>query len=578
MQRNGESNGGLRQRASLRRSVPGMVIALLLFCGLPVTPLSAASAPSRSINKEYFNILKSIDLLGEVYREVSKSYVDTLNVSGLMYAGIDGMLRTLDPYTVFLDENDSDELDELTSGQYVGVGITIASIDGAVFVTSLVDGYAAAKAGIKVGDSIVAINNRRVRNMSLDEVKALIKGPAATPLIFKLERQGSPSFSARLVRAEVRLSTVSYSGIIGGSGYIEMKSFGVRSADDLREAFQGLVHQASAQHQPLKGMILDLRNNPGGLLNVAVDVASLFVSNGSEVVSIRGRSPDMAKSYVTGTPPLDAVLPLVVLINGQSASAAEIVAGAIQDLDRGVIIGERSYGKGLVQSVVRLSYNTALKVTTSKYYTPSGRLIQKEANNAVSESRKVLPKAQEEKASEVFYTKGKRKVYGGGGIMPDIQLSEPTSSPYLSALSKKGLLFLFSSFYRSAHNVMPSQPLDRPAFMASFADFLRSKKFVYTSDSERSLNELKESMKKVQPETTDSSLKCVTALQQEIERLKEQEILKESAEVAQELEVEILRHYNESIARHVELDHDQSVKKAVELLSDSRNYSRILHH
>jgi carboxyl-terminal processing protease len=575
-----QSNGARVQRVSLQKSVLSTIVALFFFCGVPSTTFSAVSAPSvvvDSSDKEYFEIVKSIDLFGEVYREVSKSYVDRINVSELMYAGIDGMLHTLDPYTVFLDENDSDELDELTSGQYAGIGITIASIDGMIFVTSVVDGYAAVKAGIKVGDGIAAINTREVKKMSLDEVKSLIKGPAGSPLTLQIERQGSPSFSARLIREEVRVSTVSYSGILDGIGYIEMKSFGARSMDDLREAFQGLLSQASAQHHPLRGIILDLRNNPGGLLNVAVDVASLFVSKGSEVVSIRGRSPEMAKSYLTEVPPLDAVLPLVVLINGQSASAAEIVAGAMQDLDRGVVIGERSYGKGLVQSVIRISYNTALKLTTSKYYTPSGRLIQKEGNNAVHESREVLPSAQREKVSQVFYTKGKRKVYGGGGILPDIQLSDPVTSSYLSELSKRGLLFLFSSAYCSTHPVMPVQPFDRPALMASFADFLRNKKFTYTSNPERHFNELKESMKSVQQGNIDSGLPCITAMQQEIDRLKEQEIEKESADVAHTLEVEIIRHYNDRIARHAELDHDPVVKKAVEVLSDSRSYSRILH-
>ncbi len=588
MQRNSESSGGWFRRASLRQGVLAIVVALLFFCGVPSLTFSAVSEPSvhsvpsvsslpaDSTDKEYFEIIKSIDLLGEVYREVSKSYVDKLNVSGLMYAGIDGMLRTLDPYTVFLDENDSDELDEMTSGQYVGIGISIASLDDEVFVSSVVDGYAAAKAGIRVGDSIVSINNERVRKMSLDKVKALIKGVAGTPLHFQLERQGLPPFSARLTREEVRLSTVSYSGIFGAVGYIEMKSFGARSTADLREALQGLVRQAAEQHLPLKGIILDLRNNPGGLLTVAVDVSSLFVPSGSAVVSIRGRSAKLDKSFVTETPPLDAQLPLAVLINTQSASAAEIVAGAMQDLDRGIVIGERSYGKGLVQSVVRLSYNTAVKVTTSKYYTPSGRLIQKESNNAVSELRKVLSTSHEGKASEVFYTKGKRKVYGGGGIMPDIQLSEQATSPYLSELRKRGLLFLFSSAYRSTHPLIPSQPIDRPALMALFADFLRGKKFVYTSESERRFNELKESMKKVQPENTERS-QSLTLLLQEIEQFKKQEIQKESASVAQELEVEVLRHYDERMARKAELDHDLVVKKAVELLSDSLKYAQILH-
>ncbi len=580
MSSNNESDGGWLRRASLRQGVLAIMVALLFFCGVPSSLFSAepvSAAPVDSTDKEYFEIVKSIDLLGEVYREVSKSYVDTLNVSGLMYAGIDGMLRTLDPYTVFLDEHDSDELNELTSGQYVGIGITIASIDGSVYVTSVVTGYAAAKAGIRIGDRIVTINGQEVRKMSLDEVKTVIKGAVSTPLTFQLERQGSPSFSASLIRQEVRVSTVSYSGILNGTGYIEMKSFGAHSMDDLREAIEGLLRQASEQHLPLKGLILDLRNNPGGLLNVAVDVASLFVTTGSEVVSIRGRSPEMAKSYVTASPPLVPRLPLVVLINSQSASAAEIVAGAIQDLDRGVIIGERSYGKGLVQSVIRISYNTSLKLTTSKYYTPSGRLIQKEGHNAVRESRKVIPAAQVETAAQIFYTKGKRKVYGGGGIMPDIQIPEPVTSPYLSELNKRGLIFLFSSEYCSTRPVIPPQPLDHQAIMASFTNFLQGKKFVYTSDSERRFNELKEGMKNLEPAINESSLQCIAAFQKEIGRFKELEIAKESADVVQSLEVEILRHYNDGIARHIEIEHDPAVQKAIELFSDSRTYSRILH-
>lgn len=584
MQSNEKRSRGWLWRGSLRQGLLALMGAFFFFSAhspsllLSAEPARLAPADSASsADREYFDIVKSIDLFSEVYSEVSKGYVDTLNVSGLMYAGIDGMLRTLDPYTVFLDENDADELDELTSGHYAGIGITIASVDTLFYVTSVVDGYAAAKAGLRIGDTIVAINGREIRTMSLDEVKTLIKGPAGSPITFLIERQGVPSFSSTLMREEVRVSTVSYSGILDGTGYIEMKSFGSHSMDDLREAIQGLLRQASEQHFQLKGLILDLRNNPGGLLNVAVDVASLFVSKGSEVVSIRGRSPEMAKSYVTASPPLLPALPLVVLINSQSASAAEIVAGAIQDLDRGVIIGERSYGKGLVQSVIRISYNSSLKLTTSKYYTPSGRLIQKEVNNAVRESRKVIPVPQGETATQIFYTKGKRKVYGGGGILPDIQLPEPVTSPYLSELNKRGLIFLFSSAYRSLNPVMPVQPLDRAAVMVSFADFLQRRKFVYTSDSERRFNELRESMKKVQSTNTESDSQSVTAFQQEIDRLKKQEITAESEHVAQALEVEILRHFNDRIARTVEIGHDTAVKKAVWLFSDSRGYSRILH-
>lgn len=578
MQSNRECNGVQCRGFSWRQSVEYFLAPLFLFSCLLSSPLFAASSPDKlSLDKEYFDIIKSVDLLAEVYHEVSASYVDTLNVSKLMYAGIDGMLHTLDPYTVFLDEEDSGELDEMTNGQYVGIGITIASLDGAFYVTSVVEGSPAAKAGIRVGDTMLAINNKEIKKASLADVKTLMKGVLGTPMTMQLERHGASPFTASLVREEVQVKSVSYAGIIQGTGYIEMKSFSARSAVELRSALQRLLQQAQERHISLKGIILDLRNNPGGLLDAAVDVTSLFVRKGSDVVSIRGRSLEKAQLYRTTIPPLDAALPLAILINNESASAAEIVSGAIQDLDRGVIIGERSYGKGLVQSVIKIHYDNTLKITTAKYYTPSGRLIQKEGK-AVNEKRKVLPKAPEANAAQVFYTKGKRKVYGSGGITPDILFTQPVMSRYLSDLRKKGLLFLFSSSYCSSFPAMPQLPLDRHALMVSFDDFLHSRKFTYVSESERHFNELKESLNKVQLQHADSSgQNTLGTLRQEIDRLKEQEIEKESKSVATALEVEILRHYNEHLARKAELDNDPEVKKAIEVLSDSGQYSSILH-
>ena len=555
----------------------GFLVVLLCCSALPSATLYAAS---RSSEKEYFDIVKSIDLFGEVYRELSKSYVDTLNVGKLMFAGIDGMLLTLDPYTVFLDEEDSGDLDDMTSGQYAGIGVTISPIEGMFYITSVVEGGAAAKGGITSGDAIVSINNQDLRQSSFDEVKSLMKGVAGSSFTLGLKRQGAPPFSLTLVRSEVRVSPVSYSAIMDGIGYVELKNFSARSADDLREAILGFKRQSAEQHTPLKGVILDLRNNPGGLLTVAVDVASLFVNQGSLVLSIRGRTAESIKSYVTTAPPLDAAIPLAVLINAESASASEIVSGAMQDLDRGVIIGERSYGKGLVQSVIPISYHNTLKLTTAKYYTPSGRLIQKE-KEAAHDVRKVLQKAKEENRVQIYYTKGKRKVFGGGGIMPDIQLADPASSLYLSTLRKKGLIFLFSSIYASMHPVMPHQPLDRKALMASFSEFLRGRKFVYTSESDLRIKELKgelkEYMKKNSSDKNSELTKSLAELEQKIDRIKAQEIAGQSERVAQVLEAEIIRHYNLRQARRVELDHDLVVKKAVEVLSDSRKYSGVLH-
>ena len=559
-----------------------MIALLCLISFFPLPSVTLAAEPSA--DHEYFEILKSIDLLGEVYNEVSKNYVDPVNTSELMYAGIDGMLRTLDPYSVFLDVDDSEELDEQTNGQYVGIGITLASLDGKFFITSVAVGHPAAKAGVKVGDHIIAINNKEITKLSSDDVKAQIKGATGTSMTLKLERQGVKPLTLTLFREEVRVNTVSYFRLIDGVGYIEMKSFGAHSADELREALQALQQQAREHQLPLKGVVLDLRNNPGGLLNAAVDVASLFLAKGSDVVSIRGRAADVVKSYVTERAPFDVAMPLVVLMNSESASAAEIVAGALQDLDRAVILGERSFGKGLVQSVVKISYDSSLKLTIAKYYTPSGRLIQKEVKRA-SGKRKVLPAPQAENASHVFTTKNGRKVYGGGGILPDITATEASSSPYLAELRKKGLLFLFARDYCAASpKKVPSR--ERELLMASFRDFLARQSFIYTTDAERRFKVLKEAVKEALKESmasalaaaspTDERMTSFSAVEQTIERLKKQEIAQASAEVAAALDVEILRHYDEQQARQAELDGDLAVKQAVALLSDSAKYNSTL--
>ncbi len=560
-------------RASkLRRMMVRSALASMLLC--PVIP-SLPTYAVTSTDREYFDIVRSIDLLGEVYREVSKGYVDKFNASELMYAGIDGMLHTLDPYTVFLDEEASKDFGEITSGQYPGIGITIASIEGKIYVTSISGGYPAAKGGVMVGDRIVSINSKELLHLSLDDVRELIKGPSGSAITLGIERQGSSALKLKLVREEVRVNSVNYSGIIDGIGYIEMKNFGTRASDDLRDAYQALRREAAEKKLPLRGLILDLRNNPGGLLDVAVDVTSLFVRKGSEVVSIRGRLPETSKSYTTITQPLDAVLPLAILINGETASAAEIVSGAIQDLDRGIIIGGRSYGKGLVQSVIRLSFGHTLKLTTAKYYTPSGRLIQKKREDEEDRSpRKVLYEKESENASKVYYTSGRRKVYGGGGITPDIEIAEKELPPYLAELRRKGLLFLFSSGFRSSNAAMPALPMERKGLMESFGEFIRNRKFAYTTEAEQRFNELRES---IGSEGNGNAEKTLSGLRQEIDLLRDKEVQKETDRVAEALEVEILRHYDEKLARRAELNHDPAVRKALDVLSDSHKYASILH-
>ncbi|MCF8382239.1 MAG: S41 family peptidase [Chlorobium sp.] len=550
--------------------------ATLLFSFIPDAPLCGASRVEP--DSEFREIAKGIDLFGDIYRELSVNYVEPLDVSSLMYAAIDGMLAALDPYTVFLDESQSEELGELTSGQYTGIGISMARFGEKIYVTSVLDGYPAGKAGIRTGDRIEMINSRPVRGKTLDEIREMIKGTTGTRLTMKIEREGGHSPGViSLSREEVRVSTVSYSGIIGRTGYIELSSFTSHSTEDIREAVEKLLRKASADRQPMNGLVFDLRGNPGGLLASAVEISSLFVENGSTVVTIRGRASESEKIYKTEHFPLAAGLPLAVLINRESASASEIVSGAIQDLDRGIVLGERSYGKGLVQSVVRLPYDNTLKLTTAKYYTPSGRLIQKPRSES-SSVRDVLKKNHYPESLPVYYTTGKRKVYGGGGIAPDVTVQGVERSEYEQELRSKGLIFLFASRYRATHPEAPEKSLEQASLMEAFAGFLLEEKFSFTSAPERRLMELEESIKAEQAGNSGNVTKSLEGLKLELAELKRKKIEGESKRIARLLELEIMRHYNETASRKAELADDPVLQKALALLSDTKAYLRMLRH
>lgn len=558
---------------SLRRKIAfGLLVTagLLSFRPLPV------AAEDKTADSEYFDIIRSIDLLGDVYREVSKNYVDNVNVSALMYSGIDGMLRTLDPYSVFLDQESAEELDEHTTGQYVGVGVSIMSIDGKFYVSTVNDGYSASRAGLRVGDRILSVNGLDTSKNTPDAIRTAIKGDVGTTVTMVLERLGrQASFTVKLPREDVQVSTIELQALIGDVGYIRMESFGTRSGRELREALLALRRQSAKRQQPMKGVILDLRNNPGGLLNAAVEVASLFAPKGSTVVSIKGRSPEMSKTYVTESDPVDTTIPLILLINEQSASASEIVSGFVQDLDRGIVLGSRSFGKGLVQSVIRISYDSSLKLTIAKYYTPSGRLIQKPFR-PMNSKRPVVSASRDGDAATPFRTRGGRTVYGGGGISPDIEVREPELPPYIEALKRKGLLFLYANEVVAAIPVKPTQPFVRQKLLESFESFLRRQKFSYTSEAERNLNNLMGSIKSINPELRKQASEHLPVLQADVDLARNEEIAGVSDALASALEVEILRHYDLKSSRLRALQDDLAVTRAVSLFSDLALYNEIL--
>lgn len=547
-----------------------VLVSLLVITG---TGLKPADNP----DEEYFSISKSIELLGDVYTNVSGNYVDSLDVAEFMYAGIDGMLDTLDPYTVFLDEDESLELGELTSGQYAGIGVRIADIAGDVFVVSVFGGTPASAAGLQVGDRIVKVDGKTVEGYDLDEVRNLIKGPSGTGVRLAVERYGKRRWKrVRMVRQEVRVNSIRFAGLYGSTGYLEMHSFGNRSADELGKAIRELRTTASIRNTPMKAVILDLRNNPGGLLDVAVDVTGLFVPKGSMVVSTRGRDPESSNVYRTTREPLLDTMPLAVLINRNSASASEIVAGAIQELDRGVVVGDRSFGKGLVQSVISLPYDCTLKMTTAKYYTPSGRLIQK-PHDWRQETRDILAGTKAEKGEPVYYTKHRRKVYGGGGILPDIRIEAPEIGDYESALRRKGMLFRYANHYKASHERLPAAGIDRNVMMQDFSRFLNGEGFAFRTESELLLEDMKKMLGEKADTVSADVDTLIVSLQNELKQFADKKKSSESETIAIALEEEVLRHYDEDAARRSRIERDPVVKKARSILEDSGAYKRILH-
>ena len=547
-----------------------LVLVLFLVCTGP--PLKTAECRE----SEYFSIAKNIELLGDVYRKVSENYVDSIDTAEFMYAGIDGMLETLDPYTVFLDEKESVELGELTSGQYAGIGVRISEIAGEVYIVSVFEDTPASNAGLRVGDRIERVDRHVVKGKELDEVKNLIKGPAGSQVTLTVGRYGQKKEKRfRLARREVKVNSIRYAGLFGNVGYFDMNTFGNRSADELSRAINEMHAAAMIRSRSMNAVILDLRNNPGGLLDVAVDVTGLFVDKGSRVVSTMGRDSESEIRYQTPRAPVAAGLPLAVLINRNSASASEIVAGAIQELDRGVIIGDRSFGKGFVQSVISLPYDCTLKLTTAKYYTPSGRLIQKE-HDWTGGVRKVLEREEMQDDKEIFYTRNRRKVYGGGGILPDIRVDGYSMSGYEAALRKAGMLFRYANKYRALNDTLPGSGIDRKAMMADFERFLESEKFSYQTEPEVLLGEVKQSLQDKHEGSSSKMDALVVSLENEMKLLAGKQKSSESETIARALEQEIMRHFDEDAARRSGVERDPVVKKALAILQDSSKYRKIL--
>lgn len=517
-----------------------------------------------------FELSKNLDILTTVYKELNNNYVDDVNYGDLMKTGIDAMLDKLDPYTVFISEAEIEDYTFMTTGQYGGIGALIHKQGDYVVISEPYEGSPALKAGLQAGDRIVKINNKLIDKKTVSDVSLLLKGQPGTRLDLVINRDGQ-EMDRTVIRENVSIPNVAYSSLFDdGIGYIKLTGFTQNSGKEVKDALLKLKESGN-----LKGLILDLRDNGGGLLNEAVTISNLFVKKGEMVVSTKGKTPDRNKSYRTLVQPVEPELPLVVMVNGMSASASEIVAGAIQDLDRGVIVGERTFGKGLVQNIIPLSYNTQMKITVAKYYIPSGRCIQSvDYAHRDSLGRSInIP----DSLIKPYKTKGGRTVYDGAGIYPDIVMEEQLYSNISLSLMTKYLFFDYANRFRSTHESIPAAKDFRitDEIYADFVSWLSDKDYDYVSRSEKMLADLKKTAENEQ--YFDELRKEFELLESKMIHNKQADLEKFRPEIERVLKNEIVaRYYNQKGRVEAAITDDEEVKTAREVLNDPKKYTSIL--
>lgn len=458
---------------------------------IAIVPLVCVSLTAFKGDERNFNISKHLDIFHSVFRELDLCYVDTLDVAKVVDAGIQAMVSSLDPYTVYYPEEEDEDLKMMITGKYAGVGAIIRyhKRHNRVVIVEPYEGMPALDAGLRAGDVLLSIDGEDLEGLPVDKVSDMLRGEPQTQLTVRFKREGVADslMEVKLTRANIALPAVPYYTLLSDStGYIILNSFTENCARDVRLALVELRNQGA------RGLILDLRGNGGGSLSEAVDIAGLFVPKGTEVVSTKGKIAQAVQTFKTQREPLDLHIPLVVLVDGQSASASEIVAGAMQDLDRGIILGRRTYGKGLVQAVRNLPYNASLKVTTSKYYTPSGRCVQ-----AIDYARRGEDGSVEripDSLTTVYYTRAGRPVRDGGGITPDIEVQAERLPNLLYYLANEDVLFDFATQYYRTHPTIATAhdfAIDDSLY-AAFKECVKASGFTYDRGSEKALEALKE--------------------------------------------------------------------------------------
>jgi carboxyl-terminal processing protease len=519
-------------------------------------------------SQQYFDVAKNLDIFATLYREVNTYYVDEVDATEFIRTGIDAMLNSLDPYTNFISEDQIEDFRTLTTGEYGGIGAVIGQRDGEILVIMPYEGDPADKAGLKAGDKILKVNKIEVKGKTTGEVSKLLKGQSKSTLLLEISRiNREESFEVEIMRKNIKIANVPYWGLIDDEiGYIRLTDFSIGSYSEVRKGIEDL------QKQGVKKLIFDLRENPGGSLDEAIKICSIFLPTGTPVVETKGRYEQYNKSYNTLIPPLDtANMPLVILTSESSASASEIVAGVIQDYDRGILVGQQTFGKGLVQMTRPLVYNSQLKVTTSRYYIPSGRCIQAIDYSQRNPHGKAV-KVPDSLLAE-FETANGRPVFDGRGIKPDLKVELDDFAPITFSLLRKNHIFNYSTEYFYKHQEIAS-PREFSLSEEEYGDFiswLEDKDYEYTTQVEKTLTKLEElSKEEKNHEVIEIELE---SLREKLFHNKKADLENFKDEIKTVLEEEIIgRYFYQRGVVESSFKTDSDIQSAIKILRDKDEY------
>ncbi len=527
--------------------------------------LSLTAATVVPLNDKFFEIMKAIEVYTNVYKEVNTYYVDEIEPNKLMRTGIEAMVGSLDPYTNYISETDVETARLRQSGQYQGIGADIEYVDGLPTILTLYQGQPADAAGLKTGDRLMEIDDRETVGYNREQLEEIMRGFPGTVMNLTVDRPGEGLKKLQLTRGDVEIANVPYSGMLkNGVGYVALTTFTQNAAGNVRDA----VSKLRADNPDLTGVVLDLRNNGGGLLNEAVDIVNIFVPKDELIVTTKGKVRDWNRTYETKGNPLDTELPVAVLINGRSASASEIVSGALQDLDRGVLIGQRSYGKGLVQNIMETGYGSRVKITTAKYYIPSQRCIQ------AIEYRDGKPYDIPDAQRPEFKTRAGRTVLGSGGVAPDIEVDVLGKNNVAQGLLEEYIIFDYVNEWVRDHPTIDSVADFHFQDWDAFQAYLNRADFSFDSKAEQLLEQAAE---RAAEEGYDLSAE-LDAIQAKMDREQATSIAGLKEEIIHIIEKEIAgRYYYQRGQVQMGLRNDKEVQEAIAVLNDRARYRELLN-